>query len=81
MNKLNPVAFGGAGAIVALAGMLLLGLLGNLGLYMGAVEMMQAWHMLFSLTIGGIIAGMVEGAVIAFIFFWSFAWVYNQLLR
>lgn len=81
MNKLNAFAFGAAGAIVALGGMLLLGLLGNLGIYMGAVEMMEAWHMFFSLTIVGIIAGMIEGAVISFIFFGSFAWLYNRLVR
>lgn len=81
MNKLNAVAFAGAGAIVALVGMLLLGLLGNLGLYMGAVEMMQGWHMFFSLTVGGIIAGMIEGAFISFILMWFFAWVYNRLVR
>ena len=81
MNELNAVAFAGAGAIVAVVGMLLLGLLGNLGLYMGAVEMMEAWHMFFSLTVGGIIAGMIEAAIIAFIFFWVFAWLHNVLVR
>lgn len=79
MNKLNAVAFGAAGALIALVAMLLLGVLGNLGMYTGAVEMMQAWHMFFSLTIGGIIAGMIEAAVISFVFFWSFAWLYNQI--
>lgn len=81
MDNLNTVAFGGAGAIIAFFGMLVLGLLGNLGLYMGAVEMMLEWHMFFSLTIAGILAGMIEAAVISFIFFWAFAWVYNQLAR
>ncbi len=80
MNHLNAFAFGGSAAIVALVGMMLLGLLGNFGVYMGAVEMMEAWHMFFSLTLGGIIAGMIEGAVMSFFLFWIFAWLYNQLV-
>ncbi|MBU0460758.1 MAG: hypothetical protein KJ597_02855 [Nanoarchaeota archaeon] len=59
--------------------MLLLGLLGNLGLYMGAVKQMMEWHLFFSLSFLGIIAGMVEAAVISFIFVWLFVWAYNKL--
>lgn len=61
--------------------MLLLGILGNLRVYMGAVEQMQKWHMFFSLSIGGIIAGMIEGAVWGFIIVYVFVWLYNKLNR
>jgi hypothetical protein len=37
-----------------------LGILGNMGFYMGAVEMMSKWHMFFSLTLFGILTGMIE---------------------
>lgn len=76
--KLNPMALGIAAAVIAAIGMLLLGILGNLGIYTGAVEMMQSWHMFFSLSIGGIIAGMIEAAIINFIFIYALGWTYNK---
>ncbi|NOY85969.1 MAG: hypothetical protein GXP52_01540 [Deltaproteobacteria bacterium] len=60
--------------------MLLLGILGNLGLYGGAVEMMMKWHMIFSLSPLGIIGGMVEAAVISFVLLYSFGVVYNRIV-
>jgi hypothetical protein len=86
-TKSKPLALGGAAAIVAaiimlllgiLVIMLLLGILGNVGIYTGSVEMMQQWHMFFSLSIGGIIAGMVEAAVITFVFVYLFGLLYNK---
>jgi hypothetical protein len=56
----------------------LLGIFGNLGIYMGAVEMMRQWHMFFSLTLTGIIAGMIEAAIIYFIFAYLFGIFYNK---
>ncbi|NPE28041.1 hypothetical protein HNV12_08710 [Methanococcoides sp. SA1] len=58
--------------------MLLLGILGNLGIYTGSVEMMQQWHAFFSLTPAGIIAGMIEAAIISFIFAYLFGIFYNK---
>jgi hypothetical protein len=40
---------------------------------------MQQWHMFFSLSIGGIIAGMFEAVVITFIFVYLFAFLYSKL--
>lgn len=79
-TKLNALALGYAAAIVAAAIMLLLGILGNLGIYVGAVDMMRQWHMFFSLSIGGIIAGMVEAAIISFVLVYIFGWLYNKLV-
>ena len=78
-KKLNSLTLGYAAAIVSALGMLLLGILGNLGVYVSAAEAMQNWHIFFSLSIGGIIAGMVEGAVFSFAFAYLFGWVYNKL--
>ena len=78
-TKLNALALGCAAAIVAAVIMLLLGILGNLGIYTGAVDMMRQWHMFFSLSIGGIIAGMIEAAIISFVFVYFFGWLYNKL--
>jgi hypothetical protein len=67
-QKLNAFALGAAAAIVAALGMLILGLLGNLGIYSGAVSMMSQWHMFFSLSPFGILTEMAEAAVITFVF-------------
>jgi len=80
-NKLDALAFGVTAAIIAALSMLLLGVAGNIGFYTGAVEMMSQWHMFFTLTPVGIITGMVEAAVISFIFFFLFGWVYNKFSK
>ena len=80
-EKINMIAFAVSAAIVAALSMLILGILGNIGLYKGAVEMMIKWHMFFSLTSIGIFTGMIEAAVITFIFFAIFGWLYNKLNR
>ncbi|NOZ81354.1 MAG: hypothetical protein GXP63_06815 [DPANN group archaeon] len=61
--------------------MLILGVFGSLGLYVGAVQMMQQWHVLFSLGIIGTLLGMVEAAVFGFILSYGFAWLYNKLIQ
>lgn len=76
--KLNSLALGGAAAILAAIIMLLLGILGSIGVYTDAVDMMQQWHVFFSLSIGGIIAGMVEGAAATFVFVYFFGFIYNK---
>ncbi len=78
-TKLRLLALAGSAAIVAAVVMLLLGILGNIGVYSGVVEMMQQWHMFFSLSIGGIIAGMFEAAIITFVFIYLFGFLYNRL--
>ena len=78
-TKLRSLTLAGSAAIVAAVVMLLLGILGNIGVYTGAVEMMQQWHMFFSLSIGGIIAGMFEAAIITFVFIYLFAFLHNRL--
>ena len=77
--KIKPLALAGAAAIVVAIIMLLLGILGNIGVYTGAIEMMEQWHEFFSLSIRGIIAGMAEAAVITFVFVYLFAFFYNKL--
>jgi hypothetical protein len=80
-EKLNSLAFSVSAAIVSALSMFILGILGNIGLYKGAVEMMTQWHMFFSLTPFGILTGIIEGAVISFVFFYIFGWIYNKLIN
>lgn len=79
-TRLNPSALGISGAVVSAAVMLLLGILGNLGIYMGAVEMMEKWHMFFSLSLLGIIGGIIEAVILTFVLLYVFAWIYNKLV-
>lgn len=78
-QKCDAKALGYAGAIVAALGMLVLSIVAKLGLYTQAAEQMMKWHMFYSLSIGGIVAGMIEGAVISFIVLWLFAYFYNKV--
>ena len=77
-QKLNAKAFGYSLAIVSAFLMLLLGIFGNLGIYPDAAEQMQKWHMFFSLSIFGIIAGIIEAAIISFVFGWLIVYFYNK---
>ncbi|AEH61460.1 conserved hypothetical protein [Methanosalsum zhilinae DSM 4017] len=79
VQELRPLSLGYAAAIVSAIGMLILAIFGNLGIYTDAVEMMQQWHMFFSLTPAGIIAGMIEAAIISFVILYLFAVFYNRL--
>ncbi|WP_255171326.1 hypothetical protein [Natrononativus amylolyticus] len=79
VDHLNVPALAFAGAIMAAAVMLLLGILANVGLYEGAAAMMMEWHMFFSLTFSGIITGMVEAAIITFVVLYVFSWIYNTI--
>jgi hypothetical protein len=79
-EKLNSLALGTSAAIIAALSMLILGIFGNIGIYQGAVEMMAQWHMFFSLTPFGILTGTLEAAVISFVVFYIFAWVFNKFV-
>lgn len=76
-KQLNALALGYTGAILSAICMLILGILGYLGVYMGAVEAMQQWHIFFALTPLGIIAGMIEAAIIGFVTLYLFGLIYN----
>ena len=81
MKTIHAMYLGYAGAFVSAIVMLVMGILGNLGFYTQAVSMMEEWHILFSLSVLGIIGGMFEAAIISFLVLYLFAVVYNWLLR
>ncbi len=76
--ELNPKSLAISLSLVSALIMLLLGILGNLGVYTSAVDMMKQWHMFFDISILGIITGMIEAAIISFIFGWLIAYFYNK---
>jgi hypothetical protein len=77
-QNLNETALGYSSALLGALSMLALGIFGNLGIYTGAVNTMQNMHVFFSLSIGGIITGMIEAAVWSFIAGWLIAYFYNK---
>lgn len=79
--KLDATAFAAAAAVVSAAIMLLLGIFGAIGVYEGAVDMMEQWHLFFAPTVGGTLGGMIEGAVIGYLVVWAVAWLYNLWTR
>ncbi|MDS0223262.1 hypothetical protein NDI54_18120 [Haloarcula sp. S1AR25-5A] len=79
--RLNALALAGAAAVVSAIVMLLLGVFGAIGVYEGAVEAMEQWHLFFEPTVVGTVAGMVEAAVISFALAYALAWLYNTLAR
>lgn len=79
--ELDALAFAGAAAIVSAVIMFLLGVFGAAGVYEGAVGMMEQWHLFFEPTVVGTVAGMIEAAVISFVFIYTFAWLYNVFAR
>ena len=81
MQKLNSLALGYAGAAISALGMLVMGILGNAGMYRAAAEHMGEWHMLFSLSPLGIVGGMIEAAVWGFVGFWLFGVFYNAFAK
>lgn len=78
VQKLSAKALGYSFGILFGLCMLLLGILGNLGVYLGGVEAMQKMHFFFSLSIGGVIAGIVEAAIFGFVIGWLIAYFYNM---
>ena len=77
-SKINALGLGYAGAIVSAVFMLLLGIGWNTGVYQSAAEQMAKWHLFFTPSLGGILAGMVEAAVWSFVGLYAFAWLYNK---
>jgi len=80
-QKIDSLALGYAAAIISALLMLLLGIAANLGIYVSAAESMQQWHVFFTFSLGGIIFGMIEAAIVSFILIYLFGWFYNKLAK
>jgi|TARA_Y100000310_G_scaffold238535_1_gene241943 hypothetical protein len=48
--------------------------------YAGAAEQMMKRHMFFSLSVVGIITGMIEAAIIGFIALYALGWLCNKFV-
>jgi len=79
-GKLKAQPLAKAFAVWSALFMLVLWVLAKTGIYVSAAEMMAQWHVFFNLTFTGLIAGMIEAAIITYIVLYVFAWIYNGLL-
>jgi hypothetical protein len=75
---LSPKGLGQSLAILSAVFMLLLSIGVWTGYYQGAAEAMQQWHMFYSFSAVGTIAGMIEGAVHGYVMGYALAWLYNK---
>lgn len=78
-QKLSEKGLAWSLAIVAVICMVLIWIGGKAGIYAGAFDMMQNWHMFFSLSVIGLIGGVLEAGIISFIAGWLIALFYNKL--
>tara|TARA_Y100000310_G_C20621482_1_gene783556 strand:+ start:1096 stop:1341 length:246 start_codon:yes stop_codon:yes gene_type:complete len=76
--KFDCLALGYSVSLFSALVMLLMGIFGNLGLYLNGVEAMAQWHVFFSLSIVGILSGILEGAIIGFVIGYSIGLFYNK---
>lgn len=77
MDRLSVKGLGLSLGIFSALCMLVLGVLGNLDVYMGAVEVMSQFHEFFSLSFVGILLGMIEGFIGGVILGAGIAYFYN----
>ena len=77
-RKINSLALGYSIASLCALIMLVMGILGNLGIYLSGVNAMSQWHMFFSLSIMGIFAGIIEGAIFGFVLGYLIGFFYNK---
>jgi hypothetical protein len=78
-NKLKSTPIALAFAVWSALVMLILWILANAGVYTTAAQQMSQMHMFFNLTLGGLITGMIEAALISYILAYIFVWIYNLI--
>jgi len=76
--RLNPYALGYSLALLKAACVLVTSLFAKAGMATSWAEAMQKWLLSYSLSVGGIIAGMAEGAVYGLVTGFLLAWLYNK---
>ncbi|KKW44681.1 MAG: hypothetical protein UY95_C0021G0004 [Parcubacteria group bacterium GW2011_GWA2_56_7] len=78
--KLDAHKFALASALTSALFMILLSLGGGVGMYRNAMTQMQSMHMWYAPTFGGTITGLIEAAVVTYIFVWVAVSIYNALV-
>jgi len=78
-GKLNAKALGVSLAAYGAILMLVLSILGLFGLFGSSVEIMEAFHIGYSLSFAGIIIGIAEAAVFCYFSGVLVAYLYNKV--
>ncbi len=77
----NPFALAYTFAILGALWVLVISIAGKMGFFQYKIQMMQQYHMAYSLTPLGIIGGMAYVAVCGLISGFLIAWVYNKFVQ
>lgn len=77
--EFHPIA--SVAAVWSAVFMFVLWFLARMGLYVSAAEQMSKWHMYFDLSFTGLIAGVVEAAIISYLLVASFVMIYNKMMK
>lgn len=81
MAQLRLVPLAVAGGATAAAAMLILSIFAAVGWYGEAYTMMRRWHVFYDLSAAGVVAGMLEAAIITALGLALFGAIYNRLER
>lgn len=79
--KLDAHKLALASALTSALFMVLLSLGSGMGLYSNMASQMQSWHMWYMPTFGGTLTGLIEAAILTYIFVWIAASIYNRLVE
>ena len=77
--KLDANKLALASALTSALFMVLLSLGSGMGLYSNATMQIQSIHMWYAPTFGGTLTGLIEAAVITYIFVWIAVSIYNKM--
>lgn len=78
--RLDPFALAYTLAILSSLCMLILSIAGTFGYCLSVVEMMEVWHLSYSLTFMGIIGGIAEAGLYGLVIGFLVGWLYNQFV-
>ena len=77
--KLDAHKLALASALTSALFMVLLSLGSGMGLYQSMATQMQSYHMWYAPSFGGTLTGLIEAAVITYIFVWIAVSIYNKM--
>ena len=79
--KLDAHKLASASALTSALFMVLLSLGSGLGMYRTMATQMQSYHMWYTPTFGGTLTGLIEAAILTYIFVWIAASIYNAMVE
>jgi len=79
--KLDANKLALASALTSALFMVLLSLGSGMGLYQSMATQMQSYHMWYTPSFGGTLTGLIEAAIITYVFVWIAVSIYNKMVE